>query len=220
VTWNEAAFRILDMSSGGRDGAELLAEAERRMSRLLPAAIREWFSSGADRRLAELSDNRIADPSSFTGEFLMAGLLLLETDSQYCCQLVATLDEGDNPPVYVVDPDDFAGTTRSRYADNFTTYTEAVVWDALLRGVDDAMWSFDHEVEPDAVEGLAALLRQGATTYGWAHNQGCDAVYRFDGKARVSALADGAAVWTATAAPDPELRTVIADTLRIPASDR
>jgi len=51
--------------------------------------------------------------------------------------------------------------------------------------------------------------------------RGCDAVYRFDGKARVSvALADGAAVWTATAAPDPELRTVIADTLCIPASDR
>jgi hypothetical protein len=46
-------------------------------------------------------------------------------------------------------------------------------------------------------------------------------VYRFDGKARVSvALADGAAVWTATAAPDPELRTVIADTLCIPAGDR
>jgi len=133
VTWNEAAFRILDMSSGGRDGAELLAEAERRMGCRLPAAVR----------------------------------------------------------------------------------------DALLRGVDDAMWSFDHEVPRDAAKDLAALLRQGPTTYGWAHNQGCDAVYRFDGKARVSvALADGAAVWTATAAPDPELRTVIVDTLCIPASDR
>jgi len=37
VTWNEAAFRILDMSSGGQEGAELLAEAERRMGCQLPA---------------------------------------------------------------------------------------------------------------------------------------------------------------------------------------
>jgi hypothetical protein len=212
---------MLDMGSGTQEGAELLAEAERRMGRRLPAAVRDWFSSAGDRRLAELSDNQIADPASFTGDFLKAGLLLLETDSQYCCQMVAPLDDGDNPPVYVVDPDDFGGTTRSRYAENFTTYTEAVVWDAILRGVDDAVWSFDHEVPPDAVKDLAALLSQGPTTYGWAHNQGCDAVYRFDGEARVSlALADGTAVWTVTSAPDPELRTVIADTLCIPASDR
>ena len=96
------------------------------------------------------------------------------------------------------------------------------MWDALLPGADDAMWSFDHEGPPDAVKDLVALLRQGPTTYGWAHNQGCDAVYRFDGEAaRVSlALTGGAAVWTVTSAPDPELRTVIADTLCIPASDR
>jgi hypothetical protein len=82
------------------------------------------------------------------------------------------------------------------------------------------MWSFDHEVRPDAVEDLANLLRQGPTTYGWAHNQGCDAGYRFDGEARVSfAPADGTALWTVACAPDPELRMVIADTLGIPSSD-
>ena len=215
---NEAALRMLGLSTDNQAGVD---ELERRIGRRLPAAVREWFGLGADRRLAELTDNRITDLASLPGEFLTAGLLLLETDSQYCCQLVTTLDEGDNPPVYVVDPDDFAGETRSRYAETFTTYTEAVVWDALLRGVDEAVWSFDHEIRPGAIENLANILTPGPTTFDWAHNQGCDAVYRFHGEARVAvASAGGTALWTVTSAPDPTLRTVIAEMLGIPASDR
>lgn len=168
----------------------------------------EWFGTGADRRLAQLSGNQIADLASI-GEpdharFLDAGLLLLETDSQHCCQWVTPLDGPDDPVVYLIDPDDFEGESRTPYADSFTTFTETAVWDALLYRTDDAAWSFDHELRSDAVATLTTMLRPLPTTFGWAHNQGCDAIYRFDGPARVAIAVTGTmAVWTAARPPTP-----------------
>jgi hypothetical protein len=53
----------------------------------------------------------------------------LETDSQHCCRWVTPLDDGDDPVVYLVDPDDFTGETGTPHALSFTAYTEADVWD-------------------------------------------------------------------------------------------
>jgi len=65
------------------------------------------------------------------------------------------------------------------------------------------------------------MLGPRPTTFGWAHNQGCDAVYRFDGPARVATAVTGTtAAWTAIATPDLALRARIADILGIPPDGR
>jgi hypothetical protein len=81
-------------------------------------------------------------------------------------------------------------------------YTYAHCWDAQLwRG--DLLTDVDHLLAPDALDTLAARLTALPTTYGWAMNQGCDAVYRFACAARVAiAVSAHTAVWTAIAAPD------------------
>lgn len=219
ATWNQAAFRLLNLSPSG------IAESD------LPAAVGEWFAAGADRRLAEVSDNLIPTLADRRGErFREAGFLLLETDSQRCCEWVVPLADGDNPVVHLIDPDDFACASRARYADSFTAYTEAAVFDSRIMGP-DSLWSFDHVLGPGAVAELGRFLRPGPTTYGWAHNQGCDAVFRFsqDARSEVSDDADvsvalavegSKALWTVTSTHDPSVRTMIADILGVPISDR
>jgi hypothetical protein len=225
VAWNEAALQLVDIGASSAAGADLVASMEIGLRRRLPAAVREWFRAGADRRLAELSDNHIADLASLGkpdhARFLDAGLLLLETDSQYCCQWVTPLDGGDNPVVYLIDPDDFAGDSRAPYADSFTAYTEANAWDARLYRAEDTSWSFDHGLGHDAVSRLDTMLSRRPSTFGWAHNQGCDSVHRFDGPARVAvAIAGTMAVWTIVSTPDPVLRARIAEILGVPPDSR
>jgi hypothetical protein len=83
----------------------------------------------------------------------------------------------------------------------FSDYSFAHCWDAhLWRG--DLLTDFDHRLTLDALDTLTARLTAPPTTYGWAVNQGCDAVYRFGGTARVAiAVRADTAVWTAIAAP-------------------
>lgn len=221
MAWNEAALQLLDIHTSSDAGADLIADVERWLRRQLPAAVGEWLRAGADRHLAQLSDNHIADLAAFGKpdhtRFLDAGLLLLETDSQYCCRWVTPLDGGDNPIVYLIDPDDVTGESRTPYADSFTAYTEAKVWDAQLFQADDAGWSFDHKLNPGAISTLDAMLTRRPTTFGWAHNQGCDVIHRFDSPIRVAIAVTGTtAVWTITASPYPALRTKIADILGVP----
>lgn len=220
MAWNEEALQLLGVDPDCRDGAGAVADCERAIGRDLPAAVAEWFRSGADRRLTQLSHNHIVD-LAFIGQpqcarFLEAGLLLLETDSQSCCQWVVSLDGGDDPLVYLISPDDYSGTSREPYADRFTAYTESAVWDALLFSDDGANWSFDHELRPDAIAKLESLLPRRPTTFGWAHNQGCDAVHRFDGPAKVAVAVSGTmALWTVTPTT-AALAGRIADILGVP----
>jgi hypothetical protein len=138
---------------------------------------------------------------------------------QYCCRWVTPLGGGDDPVVYLIDTDDFTGESRAPYVDSFTAYTEADVWDARLFRADDNAWSFDHELRPDAVATLGTMLERRPTTFGWAHNQGCEAVYRFDGAARAAiAVAGTKALWTITSAT--ALRDRIMDILGVPPDDR
>lgn len=225
MVWNEASLRLLDIPSDETGDVNLAADIDRWIGRRLPAAVAEWFRVGADRRLAQLSDNHIVTVAllgnSDHARFLDAGLLLLETDSQHCCRWVTPLATGDNPAVYLIDPDDFASESLTPYADRFTAYTETAVWDALLFRTEDAIWSFDHELRPDAIHTLDEMLDRRPTTYGWAHNQGCDAVHRFDGPTRVAIAVTGStAVWTVTSIRDPARPAAIADILGIPAQNR
>jgi hypothetical protein len=153
--------------------------------------------------------------SSAVLAFLESGYLLLETDSQHCCRWVTPWNSHeDDPPVYLIDPDDRSCQSRSRYAATFSTYVFAQAWDALLWGSEVIATDFDHPLPPQALPALASRFRQLPTTYGWAINQGCDAVYRFDGDARVAlAVQADTALWSVAAAPSPALAATIASVL-------
>ncbi|GGN35559.1 hypothetical protein FHR83_006200 [Actinoplanes campanulatus] len=185
MLWNAAAFDLV-----GGPGDEIAVGS-------LPAAVREWFRYGGDERMAAVCrDNLIAR----AGDLRVGGKpLVLESDGQGCGDW--TVDPGageDDPPV------SFGG---SRYADHFSEYVYARLWETLLWRERDTVTEFDHRLPEGAIAGLGGWLRPLPTTYGWALNQGCDATYRFEGDARVAvAVSGGVAVWSVVAARSPEVR--------------
>jgi hypothetical protein len=215
VSWNLAAYKLLGGIRAEHPDAVRLAEVERRSGSRLPGAVREWFAVGGDEQLARIVHNRITKISdlaeSRVSRFLDSGYLLLETDSQHCCQWVTSVHAvEDDPPVYLIDPDDYACGTRTRYADQFSSYTFTCAWDALLWH-DDVVTDFDHPLPATALDRLRAQFSELPTTFGWAMNQGCDAVYRFEGAARVGlAISGDTALWSAISAPSPGVRESVA----------
>src|SRR5262245_32009905 len=116
--WNEAAYEVLGDADGLTEARDEVAALEGWMGGPLPEAVRQWYLLRGDRRLASISSNSVTTTGDFTsatvGRFLDNGYLLLETDSQHCCQwVVATSAAYGDPPVYLIDPDDHACTTRS-----------------------------------------------------------------------------------------------------------
>ncbi|SNY55171.1 hypothetical protein [Paractinoplanes atraurantiacus] len=174
--WNGAAFTILGEADVENDVAQLEAYAGTR----LPAAVREWFRRGGDRRLAAVGSNLYPRLADVDMRFLEAGFLLLETDSQFCCRWVVEVAAADDdPPVFLVDPEDYACASRERYADRFSDYTFACAWDADLWSDDTSEADFDQPLEVGALDDLRRRLGALPVTYGWAGNRSCDAVHRF-----------------------------------------
>lgn len=220
-TWSSAAYELLGGTAGRPDEPDgPLAQLEHHIGEPLPAAVRDWFRYGGADRAAALGDNLVTRTSDLTGpdvnRFLATGHLLLETDSQHCCRWIVSSSPGDDdPPVYLVDPDDQACATRTRYADTFSAYAFSCVWDATLWR-NNPLTGFDHPLRPNVVERLTEWLAALPTTYGWALNQSCDAVYRFGGEAEVAlAVVGDTAVWSAIHAPAPALRRHLADIVGI-----
>lgn len=213
--WNDAAFEVLGGHDEHTDARDELAALEGRIRGPLPEAVREWYLLGGDRRLASVSSNLVTATRDFgsrtVSRFLDNGYLLLETDSQHCCRWVAAISAAyGDPPVYLIDPDDDACATRSRYASSFSDYAFTAAWDATLWAGELAA-EFDHPLPPDALDALALRLTALPATRGWAMNQGCDTVYRFEGAAKVAiAVAGSTALWSAVAAPSAATRDIFA----------
>ncbi|MBF9134983.1 SMI1/KNR4 family protein [Plantactinospora sp. S1510] len=213
--WNEAAYEILGGSDESAEARDELAELEGWIGGPLPESVREWYLLGGDRRLTSISSTLVTQTRDFTSprvsRLLDNGYLLLETDTQHCCRWVVAVSaaHGD-PPVYLIDPNDDTCTTRSRYAATFSDYAFTASWDATLwKGVLSA--DFDHPLPPDALDTLRLRLTALPTTHGWAMNQGCDAVYRFSGPAKVAVAVTGStALWSAIAAPSTARRDALA----------
>jgi hypothetical protein len=189
-----------------------VAELEHLAGSRLPAAVREWFVGGGDERLVSMTDNVITKAvdlaGSDVGRFLGSGYLLLETDSQHCCRWVTPLHAvDDDPPVYLVDPEDYACDSRTRFADRFSSYTLTCAWDALLWHDDGIRTDFDYPLSSTVLDQLKARLSELPSTHGWAGNQGCDTVYRFEGHdepVRVGvAVRDTVVLWSVISAPSP-----------------
>ncbi|GAA0451070.1 hypothetical protein Aca07nite_55440 [Actinoplanes capillaceus] len=185
MLWNAAAFDLV-----GGPGDEIAVGS-------FPAAVREWFRYGGDERMAAVCrDNLITRARDLrVGE----KSLVLESDGQGCGDWTVDAGAGgDDPPV------SFGG---ARYADHFSEYVFARLWETLLWRERDTVTEFDHGLPEGAIAGLGGWLRPLPTTYGWALNQGCDVTYRFEGDARVAvAVSGGVAVWSVVAAESPEVR--------------
>lgn len=112
--------------------------------------------------------------------------------------------------IYLIDPDADACVSRSRYAGTFSDYAFTAAWDAAL-WKSEMSADFDHPLPPDALDALKTRLTALPTTQGWAMNQSCEAVYRFEGPAKVAlAVTGGTALWSAIAAPSSSTRKAFA----------
>lgn len=195
VRWNDGAYEILGGCDETVDERTRLTMGQGELGRLLPAAVREWYLLGGDRRLASVSSNLIAGTRDFASRpvtrFADNVYLLLETDSQHCCQWVVAISRGhDDRPVYLVDADDDTCTTRTVYAATFSDYSLTAAWDAILWAGELAT-GFDHPLPPGALDALTVRLTALPARHGWAVNQGCETVYRFDGAAKVVVAVTG-----------------------------
>lgn len=233
--WHAEAYRLMGLRPviDPRLAAELDA-LEHRSGLRLPAAVREWYSVGpAQRRLAHRRQNFLiatAELGEPTGrvDHLAHGRLVTETDCQYCCHWIVRIppppDDAEplfplpepvprfdeDPPVWVIDPDD-PDRFELRYADTFSAYVLTSVWDSGLFGA--AVSGFDLPLPPHALDLLRQRYTELPTTYAWAGNQDCDAVYRFDGAARVMLAVKGkVALYVVAGSRDPrheaELRSL------------
>ncbi|MGI5175939.1 hypothetical protein ACQEVZ_28785 [Dactylosporangium sp. CA-152071] len=181
---------------------------EREWGLHVPLAVREWYSiQGAVEWLARHSDNilvsaaRLGDPIDGL-DYLDGGRLVTETDSQCCWRWVVrlrpprydgeplfdlpeappiTVDE--DPPVWIIDPDRH-DPFEKLYADHFSNYVLTSVWTAQAFGK-DSFFTDDDRLPRQALDTLRQRYLELPTTYAWAGNQPCDAVYRFTGPARI-----------------------------------
>ncbi|GHJ49121.1 hypothetical protein Cs7R123_64630 [Catellatospora sp. TT07R-123] len=213
--WNRAAFDALGGGVTTGDPARLAALRER-LDVELPAAVREWLTSDGPDLLYDPRGNRLATASTVTRlDDTPPGsdYVWLETDCQDCCDWFVRVDEGDDPPVYLLDPEDGTGESRLEYAARFSDYALVRVWEKRMFDA-EVDFLLHRRIPPGAVEVLRERLTELPVTYGWAGNQGCEQVLRFDGPAMVGlALIGDTAVWSVVISDDPALRAELSTLL-------
>jgi hypothetical protein len=216
--WNVDAYSLLDVPIEVDAVAEArVAAFELRWGFTVPAAVREWIVgdwrdwTGGQFADCPPRDDRLEllSPAGPGSRFLV-----VDRDSQNCCAFVVSVDEHDDPPVFLVDPDDTTGASRSVYAERFTAFTQVMVWDGkLFKEIGE--FEDSRALPPGALPWLLAQLEPLPTTLGWAGNQGCDAVHRFDGPAAVLlAVEAGTILHSYVVCDDPHLRAEVTAALR------
>ncbi|WP_238015829.1 hypothetical protein KZZ52_28335 [Dactylosporangium sp. AC04546] len=200
---------------------------ERESGLHVPPAVREWYSvRGAVEWLARHSDNILVSAAGLGDpidglDYLDGGRLVTETDAQCCWRWAvrlrppryegeplfhlpgappATLDE--DPPVWIIDPDD-DDPFEQLYADRFSEYVLTSVWTAQAFGK-ESFFTDDDRLPRQALDTLRQRYVELPTTYAWAGNQPCDAVYRFTGPARVMIAVQGQTALHTVVATDSE----------------
>ncbi|MET7400321.1 hypothetical protein ABZS66_43230 [Dactylosporangium sp. NPDC005572] len=151
--------------------------------------------------LARHSDNILVNAAGL-GDPIAGGRLVTETDSQCCWRWAVRLRPpryageplfhlpevpptvlDEDPPVWIIDPDD-DDPFEKLYADHFSTYVLTSVWTAQAFGP-DSFFTDDDRLPRQALDALRQRYVELPTTYAWAGNQPCDAVYRFTGPANI-----------------------------------
>jgi hypothetical protein len=212
-----------------------LADRELELGIRIPAAVAEWYAiGGAVEHFIQGSSPIIVRLEQLgmaaDGADLAAGRLLLASDYQGCCDwlvdLASTLPagwdvplpglaspaehqtavvKGADPPVWLSDPDDPAGTW-SLAAPRFSAYVYAEAWDIALGALphrEDVFAGLDGVLFGDS--DLALLRREfvaGPRSYGWAGCFGAPdlVVHRFERpgqRVRVAAHPEESEWWLA-----------------------
>lgn len=216
--WNSAAYGLLDVPVEVDPVAEAhVAAFELRWGFAMPAAVREWvvgdwrdWVAGARSHYPPAYD--LLELLDWSGPG--ARHLVVDRDSQNCCAFTVHVDEGDDPPVYLVAPDDTTGGSRRVYAERYTTFTRIMAWDQVLfeRG---GKYADARPLPPAALPWLVARFEPLPPTFGWAGNQGCDTVRRFEGPAMVMvAVEAGTILYSVVVSDDPGLLAEISTRLR------
>ncbi|BBH70660.1 hypothetical protein ACTI_73450 [Actinoplanes sp. OR16] len=193
--WHDAVYRLLDVTSAidAEAGQEVQA-LEWRWRVSVPAAVREWVVG--DWRYWKAGKHIDYAPNTATLRQLAptgreARFLVIDEDGQGCCAFVVAVDEGDDPPVYLIGPDDTAAESRSLHARSFTEYALATVWDSKQHEDGGGRWAFSRALPPGALPWLGERLQRLPRTFGWAGNRPCEVVHRFTGRADVLLAVSG-----------------------------
>jgi hypothetical protein len=187
--WHQRVYDLLDVPVGVDPVAHRqVAAFERRAQLVVPPAVREWLVG--DWRDWTTGQHVDYPPTAETVGLLSPRgpgrrFLLVDRDSQDCCAFITPVDEGDDPPVYRIAPDDAEGTTRSVFARSFRAYALTMVWDLQLFIADGGESVGRRTLPPTALAWLNTRLTRIPSTYGWSGNSTCDTVHRFTGPAKV-----------------------------------
>jgi hypothetical protein len=168
-----------------------VGEAEARIGRRLPAAVRDWYvredacailhtySNGDPPvSLEDLGRSlRASTPHGKPRDLAPEGLLHIRTENQGVCVWAVRLDDGDNPAVVVsYDRDDLDEWLPQ--ADTFSDYIFSGIWDYGLALA--SKWLIQAQngtLTEGTLDGLRSRFRESVRTYNWPG----DDQYRFEG---------------------------------------
>jgi len=144
LQYHARTFDLLGTQPGVSPSAlELLDQLEKRISRPLPASVREWYQlSGACEILLQYSNAdrpvdlaHLGEPEKDTSgggphDLVARNLLLFRWENQGVCTWAICLDGSDDPPVLVDVDTQFR--TWTRCSDSFSKHVYSWVWDYSL----------------------------------------------------------------------------------------
>jgi hypothetical protein len=214
LRYHRKTFDLLGQEPAVSERAvELLAAAEQRCGKALPAAVREWYSiRGSKGILATYSNQDLpvgveelgAPTAAAQGpspELLSEGYLVIMCENQGVCWWAVRLDGSEDPPVVVaVHPS--PAPTWEPCAETFSSFVYTLVWD--WQGWD---WPWlnaqDQELTPRDFEFLRERFVELPTTYGWPGRRN----YRF------SRADQRVLIWSAEGQADWKLRACSPESL-------
>lgn len=158
-------------------------------------------------RIAGAFDARLEFPSTCGVE---DGLLRIMDENQSVCWWGVPLDEGDDPPVYVV-----GDNSRTRFSATVAEFAFAFAWDLLcVRSTSLVVQAQAAPLAEHDRAHLANRCREGVSTHGWPTPD----VYRFESPAGARILLwsdDGQCDWLISAHQPAVLQAVTRDLLGV-----
>lgn len=144
ITYHSAACAMAGLpAQASRERSAILAERQRQLGVLFPAAVVEWYAvDGAVEFQAAHTDDHVMGLDElglpyFDDDYVAEGLMLITNENQDCYTLVVPLGGSADPPVQLMDPFDLelaeAAALREPFADTFGDYVRASVWDAVVQ---------------------------------------------------------------------------------------
>ena len=178
LQYHQATFDLLGREPVfSPEAAALLAQRQEACGVTFPAAITEWYSLDAAVEIlaqhshedhpVSLAELGMVDEDWYRmgrRNFIAEGVLPVMYENQYVCAWAISLDDSDDPPVLVqVDPS--PTTAWQFFADRFSVFVYAQVWD--YRPAQCALAAQDRAPSATELAFLRQYYREGPRTYAW-----------------------------------------------------